>query len=140
MGRDSVGRVDALDTKIILKDQEHELLCLSASCSRVLRQRCNHHGGVLRFTLGIDNNTTLHGAHTDTIAFSRSSVLINCMFCSYPQLLARTPHEWLKKTIHDKLVIFFYHRQGLPEGSRGDSSCLWQSHPLESAVGAQQRL
>ena len=55
--------------------------------------------GVPKFTLVVDNDTTVHDAHKDTVAFS-PSVLIKCSICSCPQTLTRTPHEWLKKTIH----------------------------------------
>ena len=44
-------------------------------------------------------DTTLHGVHTSTVAFS-PSVLIKRSICSYHQTMARTLHEWLKKTIH----------------------------------------
>ena len=46
------------------------------------------------------NDTTLHGVHTDTVAFS-PRVLIICCICSDPLSLARVALEWLKKTIHD---------------------------------------
>ena len=36
-------------------------------------------GGVLKFTLVVDNDTTVHGVHTDTLAVS-PSVLIKCAF------------------------------------------------------------
>ena len=51
---------------------------------------------LLKFTLVVDNDTTLHGVHTDTVAFS-PSVLIKCDICSHH--LSRTPHERLKKVI-----------------------------------------
>ena len=62
-------------------------------------------GDVLKLTLVVDNDTTLHGAYTDTVAFILS-VLIKCSICSYHQLVTRTPHEWLKKSIHDKRSHF----------------------------------
>ena len=62
-------------------------------------------GDVLKLTLVVDNDTTLHGAKTDTVAFILS-VLIKCSICSYHQLVTRTPHEWLKKSIHDKRSYF----------------------------------
>ena len=52
-------------------------------------------GELLKFTLVVDNDTTVHDVHTDTVAFS-SSVPIMCSICSYHQTLTRTPHEWLK--------------------------------------------
>ena len=54
----------------------------------------------LTFTFVVDNDTTLHAVHT---------VLIKCSICSYHQSLTRTPHEWLKKTIHDKQSYFYQH-------------------------------
>ena len=39
-------------------------------------------GGVLKSTLVVDNDTTVHGVHTDTVA-SSPSVLIKCSICSY---------------------------------------------------------
>ena len=68
-------------------------------------------GGVLKSTLVFDTDTTVHGVHTDTVAFS-PSVLVECSFCSYHQSLTRTSHEWLKKTIHgmcQRTVIFYHH-------------------------------
>ena len=56
---------------------------------------------LLKFTHVVDNDTTVHDVHADTVAF-RPSVLIKCSICSYHQTLTRTPHEWLKKTIHGK--------------------------------------
>ena len=38
----------------------------------------------MKFTL-VDNDTTLHGVHTDTFAFSPTD-LINCSTCSFPNL------------------------------------------------------
>ena len=53
---------------------------------------------VLKFTYVVDNDTTVHGVHTNTVAFS-PSVLIKCSICSgHP--LTHAPHERLKKTIH----------------------------------------
>ena len=61
---------------------------------------------LLKFTLVVDNDrTSLHGVHTDTVAFS-PSVLIKCSICSCCWSLWCTPHEWLKKTIHDKESYF----------------------------------
>ena len=57
----------------------------------------------LKFTLVFNNDTPLHGVHTNTVAFS-PSVLIKCSICSCRQSLTRTPHEGLKKTVQDKLV------------------------------------
>ena len=54
----------------------------------------------LTFTFVVDNDTTLHAVHT---------VLIKCSICSYHQSLTRTPHEWVKKTIHDKQSYFYQH-------------------------------
>ena len=45
-------------------------------------------GGVLKFTLVIDHDTTLHGVHADTVVFS-PTVLIKCSICSYPLSLMR---------------------------------------------------
>ena len=42
---------------------------------------------MLKFTL-VENDTTLHGAHTDTVVFSLS-------------VLTRSPHEWLKAQEND---------------------------------------
>ena len=50
------------------------------------------HLSMLRFTLVVDNDTTLNGVHADTVAFS-PSVLVKCCVCSYHQSLTRTPHE-----------------------------------------------
>ena len=49
-------------------------------------------GGVLKFTLAVDNDTTLHGVHTDMVAFSLA-VQIKCSICSYHQSLTRAPHD-----------------------------------------------
>ena len=57
-------------------------------------------GGVLKFTLVVGHDTTLHGVHTDTVGFSLCG-LIKCSVCSHHQSLTRTPDERLKKTIHD---------------------------------------
>ena len=54
--------------------------------------------GVLKFTHVVDNDTTGHDVHTYTVA--SPSVLIKCSICPYHQTLTRTPHEWLKETIH----------------------------------------
>ena len=56
---------------------------------------------MLTSTLVVDSDTTLYGVQKDTVAFS-SSVLIKRTICSYQQSLTLTPHEWLRKTIHDK--------------------------------------
>ena len=64
------------------------------SCSKVA---ITVRGGVLKW-LAVDNDTTLHGVHTDTIAFS-SSVQMKCSICFCHQSLTRAPHECLKK--HD---------------------------------------
>ena len=37
-------------------------------------------GKVLKFTLVVDSDTTVHGVHTDTVAVS-PSVLIKCSIC-----------------------------------------------------------
>ena len=88
------------------ESQKRELVGPSAFCSRVLHQSClTVRGGVLKFTDVVDIDSTLHGVETDTFAFS-PSVLIMCNICSYRQSLTRTPHEWLKKTIHDKESYF----------------------------------
>ena len=47
-------------------------------------------------TLVVDNDTTVHDAHTDTVAFS-PTVMIKCSIRSGHQTLTRTPHEWLEK-------------------------------------------
>ena len=47
-------------------------------------------GSVLKPTHVLDNDTTVHGEHTKTVAFS-PSVLIKCSICSYHQTLTRTP-------------------------------------------------
>ena len=60
-------------------------------------------GGDLKLALAVDNDTTLHGVHTDTGAFR---ILTKCSICSYPQSLTRTPLEWLKKTVHDTYSYF----------------------------------
>ena len=39
-------------------------------------------GGVLKSTLVVDDDTTVHDVHTYTVAFS-PSVLIKCSICSY---------------------------------------------------------
>ena len=43
----------------------------------------------LKFTLVVDNDTTVHDVHTYTVVFS-PSVLIKCSICPY-QTLTRTP-------------------------------------------------
>ena len=43
-------------------------------------------GGVLKHTLVVDNDTTVHGVHTNAVAFSLS-VLIKCSNCSYHPLM-----------------------------------------------------
>ena len=58
-------------------------------------------GGVLKFTLVADNDTTVHDEQTLTVAFC-PSVLIKCSISSYHQTLTRTPHAWLKKAIHGR--------------------------------------
>ena len=45
-------------------------------------------GGVLKSTLVVDNDTTVHDVHTYTVAFS-PSVLIKCSICSQHQTLMR---------------------------------------------------
>ena len=67
-------------------------------------------GRVLALTLVVDNDTTVHDVHSCTVAFS-PSVLIKCSICSYHHTLTRTPHKWLKKTIHGirRIVILFHH-------------------------------
>ena len=67
---------------------------------------------LLKFTLVVDNDTTLNGAQTDTVAFSPTA-LIKCSICSYPQSLTRTPPEWLKKSLHDswsQIIILVAYR------------------------------
>ena len=49
-------------------------------------------GGVLKFTLVVEKDTTLHGVLADAVAFS-PSLLMKCSICSYDQSLTRTPHE-----------------------------------------------
>ena len=80
---------------------------------------------LLKFTPVVDNDTTLHGVHTDTVAFS-PSVLIKCSICSCHQSLMRTTHEWLKKTIHGSQTIQFYHHGSV---TLVDVACLvtWRS-------------
>ena len=65
---------------------------------------------VLKFTLVVDNDTTLHDVHTDTVAF-HLPVVIKCMICFYPQSLTRIPPRWLQRTIHGirHKVISIYH-------------------------------
>ena len=58
-------------------------------------------GGVLKFTHVVDKDTTVHGVHTHTVAFS-PPILIKCAICPYHQSLTRTSPEWLKKAIHDR--------------------------------------
>ena len=48
----------------------------------------------------------------DTVAFS-FFVMIKCSICSYHQSLTRTPHGWLKKTIH------------MLEDRHGEGRCFW---------------
>ena len=59
-------------------------------------------GDALKSTLVVDTDTI------DTVAFSLA-VLIKCRICSFPRSLTRTPLVWLKKTNHDKIVIFHPH-------------------------------
>ena len=59
--------------------------------------------GVLRFTHVVDNGTTWHGVHTDTVALS-PTVLIKYGICSHPHSLTRTASEWLKKAISARLA------------------------------------
>ena len=55
---------------------------------------------LLKITFVVDNGTTLHCVHTDTVAFS-PTLLIKWSVCSYPHSLTRTPHEWLKAQEND---------------------------------------
>ena len=55
---------------------------------------------VLKFTFVVDIDTTLRGAHADTVACS-PTVLNKCSICSCPHSLTRTPPKWLRTTIHD---------------------------------------
>ena len=76
------------------------------SCARVEQNAVWHETRVLE--IGILLNFT-HDIARCTYRHSslQSLCLIKCSICSYrPRSLTRTPHEWLKKTIHDKLVIF----------------------------------
>ena len=57
----------------------------------------------MKFALVVNNDTTLHGVQTDTVAFS-SSVLIKCSICAFHQLLTRTPHGICRQT-----DIFYHH-------------------------------
>ena len=57
---------------------------------------------LLKSTLVVNNDTTVYGVHTDTVAVS-PTVLVKCSICSYPHVVTCTPSEWLKKTIHDKV-------------------------------------
>ena len=50
----------------------------------------------MKFTLVVDNGTTVHDVHTYTVAVSHA-VLIKCSICSSHRTLTRTPHEWLKE-------------------------------------------
>ena len=42
---------------------------------------------------------------SDTVTFS-PTVLTMCSMCSHSHSLSRTPLEWLKETIHDKLSSY----------------------------------
>ena len=73
----------------------------------------------------VDHDTTLHGVHTDTVAFS-PTVLIKCSICSYHQSLTRTPSELLKKTIHDTescFIVMVEEETWTLAGTRGRVSC-----------------
>ena len=59
----------------------------------------SQHEILLKFKFVVDNDTILHGVHTDTVAFS-PCVLIKWTIRSYHQSLTRTTHEWIKKTAH----------------------------------------
>ena len=48
------------------------------------------HHLVLKYTSVVDNDTTVHGVHAYTVAFS-PSVLIKCSSCPYHQSLRRAP-------------------------------------------------
>ena len=50
--------------------------------SRFAHEQPSQTGGVLNFTFVVDNDTTVHGVHTHTVAFSHT-VLIKCRFCLY---------------------------------------------------------
>ena len=54
--------------------------------------------GVLKCTLAVDNDRTVHGVHSDTVAFSLN-IPHQVYYLCLPHLLTRTPPEWLKKTI-----------------------------------------
>ena len=45
----------------------------------------------MKLTLVVDGEVTVHGLHTDTVAFS-PPVLIKCSICSDHQTLTRTPY------------------------------------------------
>ena len=47
-------------------------------------------GGVLKFTSVVDDDTTVHDVHTNTVSFSLS-VLIKCSICLHQQTLTLTP-------------------------------------------------
>ena len=64
--------------------------------------------GVLKFTVVVDDDTTLHDEHTDKVAFS-PTVLIKCSICSCSHSLTRTPLEWLEKNDPRQLEIFYHH-------------------------------
>ena len=57
-------------------------------------------GGVLKFALVVDIDTTLPDVPTDTAGFS-PTILILCGICFRPLLLTPTPAGG-QKTIHDK--------------------------------------
>ena len=76
--------------------------------------------GVLKFTVVVDDDTTLHDEHTDKVACS-PTVLIKCSISSCSHSLTRTPLEWLEKTIHDKwkYLIIIFRCHALPTRSFG---------------------
>ena len=58
-------------------------------------------GGVLKSTLVVGNDTTVHDVHTYTVAFSPSVLQSRSSVASVPPITdAHAPHERLKKTIH----------------------------------------
>ena len=67
------------------------------------------HAKLLKFTVLVGNDTTLHGVHADTV-LSSPTVLVKCSVCSYPHSLTRTPPQWLKNDPR-QIVINNHHTQ-----------------------------
>ena len=89
-------QISSLKTKVHIFEKHR--LSVVFPVPFVKQQIINNELVVLKFTLVFDNDTTVHDVHTYTVAFSPPA-LIKCSICSYHPL-TRTPHGWLKKTIH----------------------------------------